>query len=94
MEMTAEFYRVNSCFHVAYNQALMAGRWPIKILLGPEEFEAWKSMVKMNPYFKPNDDYTFEGFPVCHMAHPGVAVITKDLSVIEPGIYKNGFPPT
>jgi len=94
MEMTEEFSRVNSCFHVAYNQALMAGRWPAKILLGPEEFEAWNVTVKMNPDFKPNADYTFEGFPVRRMEHPGVAVETIGLPVIELGIYKNGVPPS
>ena len=68
MEMTEEFSRVNSCFLEASHRALMAGRWPTKILLGPEEFEAWNITVKMNPDFKPGKEYRFEGFPVRPMA--------------------------
>ena len=84
MQMTEEFSRVNSCFLEASNQALMAGRWPTKILLGPEEFEAWNVMVKMNPDFKPNVEYRFEGYLVRPMASPGVAVITKALPLSSP----------
>lgn len=95
MNMTEEFSRVNECFLEAKNQALMDGRWPTKILLGPDEFEAWNITVKMNPDFKPGVDYTFEFFPVRRMAHPGVAVVTKELPVFDPGAFKwyDGYVP-
>ncbi len=90
MEMTKEFSRVYGMFEEAKNQALMNGRWPNKILLGPDEFEAWDTTVKMNPDFKPGVDYTFEFFPVRRMSHPGVAVVTKELHVIKGVVCYNG----
>lgn len=82
MEMTPEFERVNRCFREAYNHALMEDRHPTKILLGPEEYEAWNITVKMNPDFKPNVEYRFEGFYVGRMEHPGVAVKTAKVFLI------------
>lgn len=93
MEMTEEFSRVNDCFLEASHRAVMAGRWPTKVLFGPEELEAWENMKKSHDMTIPGFVTLFEGLPVGHMKHPGVAVITKALPVIELGIYKNGFSP-
>lgn len=94
MEMTEEFSRVHEMFEEAKNVAMMDGRWPSKILLGPDEMRAWDITVHKNPDFKFGVEYTFEGFPVRRMEHPGVAVETIWLPVIELGIYKNGVPPS
>lgn len=90
MEMTEEFSRVHKMFEEAKNVAMMDGRWPSKILLGPDEMRAWDIMVHKNPDFKFGIDYTFEGFPVRRMNHPGVAVETKALPVIKGVFWYNG----
>lgn len=83
MEMTEEFSRVNVMFHEAWNQALMSGRAPYKILFGPEEFKEWVNLVVksqpnsgVSPFVK---DCTFYGLVVRRMCHKGVALITESI---------------
>ena len=90
MQMTEEFSRVHEMFEEVKNIAMMGGRWPSKILLGPDEMRAWDITVHKNPDFKFGVEYTFEGFPVRPMAHPGVAVETMGLPVIKGCVWYNG----
>lgn len=93
MEMTKEFSRVCNCFHEGIWLALSENKRPVKALFGPWEFGVWKQVINSNPHntdkvLKGYDDFCFDGVPIRRMAHPGVAVVTKDLPVIEIGTFK------
>lgn len=83
--MTEGFARVNQCFHRSWNTALMNGMQPTIALFGPEEFEEWENMKKMQTFmFKgpviwlnaASIESTFCGLIVRRMPHPGVAILT------------------
>jgi len=92
MEMTEEFSQLVHCFHEAKDSATVNGKFPAKVLFGPQEFEAWENMKKSHDMYVPGFVTLFEGLPVGRMKCPGVAVTSHP--PIELGIYKNGFPPS